>query len=28
MRTTLPEWAITQKFGINKEGALKNLIEE
>lgn len=28
MRTTLPEWAITKKFGINKEGALKNLVED
>ena len=27
-RTALPEWAIVQKFGINKEGALKNLVEE
>ena len=27
-RSTLPEWAITQKFGINKEGALKNLVED
>ena len=27
-KISLPEWAIAQKFGINKEGALNNLVEE
>tara|TARA_R100001163_G_C5031602_1_gene171691 strand:+ start:90 stop:539 length:450 start_codon:yes stop_codon:yes gene_type:complete len=28
VQTSLPEWAITQKFGIDKKGALVDLVEE
>ena len=27
-KTALPEWAIVQKFGIDKKGALSNLVED